>query len=235
MRALCLALLLATPAAAQDEATLGTLWHPAGCGYCDAQPYHPQEGDLVFFSRSSPFFLAAYGVARSCHPWHVGLVIRCPCGGLALFESGSPQYRGVTITPLDCRLLAYVSHPARTRVWVRRLKDPLTEEQSHCLTAFACSQEGKPFASLVRLGLLGVPCRPLRPTEPDQPRWFCAEIVVEAMRVCGLCPACWICPEKTMPRELFTDKVDISCGWHAPETWSKDCDPPPPGPLCAPP
>ena len=41
--------------------------------------------------------------------------------------------------------------PERPRV--RRLKEPLTCGQSHCLTGFACSQEGKPFATLFRLGL----------------------------------------------------------------------------------
>ena len=55
-----------------------------------------------------------------------------------------------------------------------------------------------------------------------------------SLREAGLCPAPWLQPEKTTPRDLFTDKVDISCGWHAVETWSPCGAPPPPGPPCGP-
>jgi hypothetical protein len=231
---LCLALLLSTPAADQPLG-LGNLWLPTEKGYCLDRPYTPQEGDLVFFSGVSPLYVIAYGVARSGHPWHVGMVIRRTSGELALFESGSPDYRGVAIETLTDRLICYIDHPQRRRIWVRQIRMPLTPEQSRCLTLFAEAQDGKPFTSYLRLGLLGVPCRPLRPTETDQCRWFCAEIVVEAMRLVGLRSACGLQPEKTLPRDLFTDKVDISCGWHCPATWSKGCCPPRCGPPCAPP
>lgn len=230
---LSLALLLGAPAA--DPIGLGTLWardEPRCPGR--GQPYCPQEGDLVFFSSICCFHSFAYTCAKSGHPWHVGIIVRDACGRLCVFESGGTEDPGVAFIPLECRLRRYLADRRCRRIWIRRVKAPLTPEQTQCLRAFAQMQDGKRFASYCRLCMLSVPGRPLRPTTPEQCRWFCAELVCEALRTCGMCPACWMVPEKTTPQELFNDKRDISCGWHLPETWSPDCNPPPAGPPCAP-
>jgi hypothetical protein len=233
---LSLALLLAAPASCppQDPACLGTLWDreedwcPGG-----GQSYQPREGDLVFFSSLSCFYSVIFTAAGSGHPWHVGIVARDSCGELCVLEAGGHVF-DVSLIPVEFRMRHHLAKRPHRRVWVRRVKAPLTPEQSRCLTEFAEAQEGKRFAACLRIAALGLPCRPLRPTEPDQARWFCAELVSEALRLCGTCPACWMVPEKTTPRDLFFDRRDLSCGWLPPETWSPDCDPPPPGPLCAP-
>lgn len=213
---------------------VGSLWDREA-DWCPGQcrAYLPREGDLVFFSSVSPFYCMAYYGARSGHPWHVAMVVRDSCGQLRLLEAGGHKH-DVALLDVRERMHGYLEKHSRRRIWVRRVKEPLTPEQSRCLTTFAELQEGKRFAGYCRIGLLGLPCRPLRPTDPEQCRWFCAELVSEAMRLCGMCPACWMVPEKTTPRDLFTDRRDISCGWCPPETWSPDCDPPPPGPFCAP-
>jgi hypothetical protein len=229
---LSLALLLgACPA---EPACAGTLWDRHG-DWCPGlgQPYHPREGDIVFFSSVSCVHAVTFTAARTGHPYHVGIIVRDSCGRLCLFEAGAYRW-DVRLFPVEARLHDYQSKRPYRRLWVRRIKEPLTPDQSRCLTAFAEAQEGKPFAGCFRLAMLALPCRPLRPTEPDQPRWFCAELVSECLRWCGLCPACGMAPEKTTPRDLFTDRHDISCGWIPPETWSPDADPPPPGPLFAP-
>lgn len=204
-------------------------WHP-GSG----QAYHPQEGDLVFFSSVSPFYLCVYTLGRTSHPWHVGMIVRDSCGELCVLESGGPADSGVALVPVAHRLCCYLHKRPHRRIWIRRIRCPLTPDQSRCLSCFAQMQNGKRFASWFRMGMMGLPNRPLKPTCCDQGRWFCAELVSEAMRYCGLCPAEWLRPEKTSPRDLFTDKVDISCGWEPAETWSPNSAPPPSGPLFAP-
>ena len=218
-----------------EPAGLGTLW-PRDQDWCFGlgQPYHPQEGDLVFTSSTSPFFFLAYGVARTSHPWHVGIVSRDECGQLCLFESGGGVWRRVSLGPLEPRLFDYLESTLPRRIWVRRIKAPLTPAQISCLRAFSQAQDGKHFTRLVRIGMIGLPYRPLGPTRPDQDRWFCAELVCQSIRECELCCSGGVCPEKTTPRDLFFDKVDISCGWWPPETWSPTCCPPPRGPVFAP-
>ncbi|MFO0880914.1 MAG: hypothetical protein U0840_26615 [Gemmataceae bacterium] len=227
-----LTLLLAGPGPCEP---LGTLWNrqePWVCG--GGTPYHPQEGDLVFFTSTSPLFGIVFGVGRTSHPYHVGMVVRDRSGQLVIFEAGGTQEYLVVLKPIVERMTDYVTKRSYRRIWVRRIREPLTPEQSLCLTQFAHAQEGKSFACCFRMAAHALPGRPLIPTHPNQHGWFCAELVSETMRVMGLCSAGHMVPHKTTPRDLFYDRRDISCGWHAPETWSADELPPRAGPLCAP-
>ncbi len=215
-------------------ATVGTLWNRETDWYPGGgQPYRPEEGDMIFFSSISCLFSVVFKIAGSGHPWHVGIIVRNSAGELCVLESGGYKMQ-VALVPVGDRLPEYLEKRKHRRIWVRRIKTPLTEAQSRCLTSFAEAQDGKRYAGYLRICMLGMPSRPLKPTEPNQSRWFCAELVCECLRVCGLCPACWMVPEKTTPQDLFNDKRDVRCGWWPPETWSPDCQPPPPGPLCAP-
>jgi hypothetical protein len=234
---LCLSLLVGSAEQAPPIGSpgVGTLWSRECQGSWHGQTYHPQEGDLVFFSSQSAFFCLAYTVARTGHPYHVGIVVRNRCGQLCVYESGGNGLFAIAFIPICPRFYRYLDTRWPRRIWIRRIRTPLTPEQSRCLTAFAEAQDGKRFAPICRMGLMTIPGRPLRPTHPDQQRWFCAELVCEMFRTCGLFSVDGLCPEKTAPRDLFTDRrLDLSTGWHAPETWSPDSCPPPPGPLFAP-
>lgn len=214
----------------------GTLWHEPGDPLpCHGERYQPREGDLVFFSSVNPAFVLAYSLAGSFHPWHVGMIVRHSSGELVVMESGGIKNHCVVLRPIYHRLSRYLGYLPRARIWVRRIKHPLTPEQSRCLTAFAERQCGKRFCPLLRLGQMVLPGRPLDPSHPDQDRWFCAELVTESLRTCGLVPWAQLYPEATTPRDLFIDECpNLSCGWERPRTWSPNCCPPPPGPLCGP-
>jgi hypothetical protein len=130
------------------------------------------------------------------------------------------------------------AYHARERLWIRRRRTPLTAEQSARLTAFCAAQVGKPFASLRILAQV----TPLRSRGPirteyvgkphgDRPRWFCAELVVEALCAAGLLDPATARPAATYPRDLFYDRspnpwlnqhLNLSCGWYPPAQWT-DC------------
>ncbi|MFM7151276.1 MAG: hypothetical protein ACKO23_15685 [Gemmataceae bacterium] len=232
-----LAFQIGSPFSSQGE-MVGSLWSSdQESNWCceNGVPYSPNEGDIVFFSSMSPIHFLIYKFGGTCHPYHVGIVVRNPEGSLCVFESGAKIKFGVTEIPLPQRMNEYLLIRPYRRIWVRKIKEPLNPEQSRCLTDYAESQCGKKFACFFRMGLMGIPGRPLKPTEWNQDRWFCAELVSETIRYCGLCPCCWIRPEKTSPRDLFKDERNIGVRWHSPKTWSPDQNPPPPGPLFSPP
>lgn len=227
-----LILLLGAPS---SDGSLGTLWNRQETWQCGGgMTYHPREGDLVFFSSTSPIFALIFGAGRTSHPYHVGMVVRDRHGHLVILESGGTKEHRVVLSPVVERMTEYLEKRPYRRIWVRRNKVEVTPEQSRCLTCFAHAQDGKRFAGCLRMATHVLPGRPLEPTHANQGGWFCAELVCEAMRQSGMCPACWVVPEKSTPRDLFHDVVNVSCGWHVPETWSGDEAPPPPGPWCAP-
>jgi hypothetical protein len=96
------------------------------------------------------------------------------------------------------------------RVWVRRRRVPLTPEQSARLTAFACAQDGKPFALARWLGqLTPLRCRgPLNTwwmggPQGHRPKWFCSELVTECCVAAGIMDVSIARPTATYPCDLF--------------------------------
>jgi hypothetical protein len=158
-----------------------------------------------------------------------------PDGSLAILEAGPFNELFVSGWNVMDHLRAY---HARERLWIRRRRTPLTAEQSAKLTAFCAAQVGKPFASLRVLGQL-TPFRsrgPLRTEYVGKPRgnrqrWFCAELVVEALCAAGLLDPVTARPAATYPRDLFHDcspnpwlnqHLNLSGGWYPPARWT-DC------------
>jgi hypothetical protein len=113
-------------------------------------------------------------------------------------------------------------------VAVRRIRKPLTPEQSRDLTQFAEGEVGKRFA-LWRCILLGTPFCPrtgwrreyFGHTYPTRNRWFCSELVVAAGTSAHLFDGKRFPANATVPRDLAVDELmDISDLYHSPAPWT---------------
>jgi hypothetical protein len=181
------------------------------------QPYEPQPGDILLFSYWRPINNLISFLAHSGGATHTGMVVRRPNGTLGLLEAPGAPYP-VMLSDLPSRMRYY-----HGRVWVRRRRTPLGPEQSACLTAFACAQEGKPFDT----GGMFAPVfkSPLRrpgtgcagPEEIDPPAWFCSALTAAAGIAAGLIDPCVSRPQTTDPEDLKRDRLlDLSPGWEEP-------------------
>jgi hypothetical protein len=228
----------ATAVSAQDlRAHLGSPVQQAG--YVDvpldaqrseARPYVPQPGDIVLYDDFNPFFHFAFWVARTAPPTHVAIVIARENGGSALLELTGPRVltARVAIIDVEPRLAHYPGV-----IMVRRLRQPLTAEQSRELTRFAQAQVGKGFA-VGRVALQGTPFCPrcglfrmlFGHTYLDRDRWFCSELVVAACSVCGVLDAHAQCGNALYPRDLAVDEtLDLSRLYFPPVAWGPQSAP----------
>jgi hypothetical protein len=194
------------------------------------EAYVPREGDLLFYRDFSPFWRTLYFLAYTGPPYHVGIVVRLPDGRFATLEAGPYDSRHVYLLDLLPRLQTHDG-----TVWVRRLRAPLTQEQSSRLTDFALEQAGKHFA-LLRIALAVTPLRahgPLRSRlfgspRVDRDRWFCSELVVAAAAVAGLIDPRRVPPNTVYPKDMFIDwPHDLRPCWEEPALWTCTPDLPP--------
>jgi hypothetical protein len=199
-----------------------------------AEPYVPQPGDL--FLAVTPDFIMRLGhrLAGAAAPHHSGIVYARPDGSLAVLEAGPFNTLEVSGWDVSYHLRAYEK---KERLWIRRRKIPLTPEQSSQLTAFCHGQVGKPFATLRILGQLTLfrsrgPIRTEYVGKPrgNRDRWFCAELVVEALVAACLLDGETARPSATYPRELFFDcspnpwlneHFNLAGGWYPPAQWTE--------------
>jgi hypothetical protein len=152
------------------------------------------------------------------------MVIDRPDGTPALLELTGPRMATakVCIVDVEPRLAGYPGI-----VMVRRLRRPLSAEQSHELTRFAQTESGKSFA-LGRVMLQGTPFSPrngLRKelfgkTHATRDRWFCSELVVSACALAGIFERTKYQANATYPRDLaFDETMDLSAHYHPPIPW----------------
>ncbi|MGH7174189.1 MAG: hypothetical protein ACRELG_28300 [Gemmataceae bacterium] len=190
------------------------------------EPYLPQPGDLVFYTHDSLRSRLFYTLARTGKPYHAGIVVNLPDGRPAILEAGPYDYLHVYLMDALPRMRTH-----RGIVWVRRLRVPLTPEQSARLTAFALEQTGKRFA-LFRLVREVTPLRAhgtlhgqlFGSARIERPSWFCSELVVAAMAVAGLVDPHVLKPNPVYPRDLFRDcPFDLTPFWEEPRRWN--CEP----------
>ncbi|MFM7148735.1 MAG: hypothetical protein ACKO23_02735 [Gemmataceae bacterium] len=181
-----------------------------------------QSGDILLFQTGGPLKNLGYHLAGSSGVTHSAIVVAHPAGGLALLESPGPRYP-LMFSDLSTRL-RYMA--GKGKVWIRRRTVPLTAEENARLTAFACSQEDKKFASL-RL-LKPVICYPSRKHGPrelpewqlDRTRWFCSELVAAACISAGLLDRSIVKPRYVDPEDLFSDRfLDLRPCWESPCEW----------------
>lgn len=186
------------------------------------EPYLPQPGDIVLYAHKSLRSRVLYTLARTSKPYHSGIVVHLPDGRPAILEAGPYDYLHVYLLDLLPRL--------RTQegpVWIRRLYQPLTPEESARLTAFALEQTGKRFA-LFRLMREVTPFRAhgrlhsrwFGSTRIDRRSWFCSELVVAALAVAGRIDPHVLKPNTVYPRDLFRDHpFDLKPCWEGPRRW----------------
>jgi hypothetical protein len=189
------------------------------------EAYVPKEGDLLFFTDHSPFWRVLYLLAYTAPPYHVGIVVRLHDGRLGTLEAGPYDSRHIYLLDLMPRLRTHDG-----TVWVRRLRTPLTPEQSTRLTDFAYEQAGKRFA-LLRISLAITPLRAHGPVRSrlfgsaciDRRKWFCSELVVAAAASVGLVDPHVMRPNTVYPRDMFYDRPhNLSDRWEKPALWTSD-------------
>ncbi len=188
-------------------------------------PYNPQPGDLAICDDFNKFRHFVYKIAGTAAPTHICMVIANTDGKPALLELTGPRLitSKVVIMDVEDRFNGYPGD-----VMVRRLREPLTAEQSRELTDFAYSQAGKGFA-LGRVILQGTPVNArsgLRrtlfgKTHYDRTRWFCSEMVVAACCKAQIFDPQRMLANATYPRDLaFDETIDLSSIYHPAVMWS---------------
>jgi hypothetical protein len=223
------------PAQAADVAH-GNLWIPsesAGYQRMDPMEYEPREGDLLFFTDEKWVRRVLFWCAGTGRPYHVGLVVKDAQGQFCTLEARPHSENWVFILKMRERMETY-----HGSIWVRRLRKPLSEEQSKTLTNFAYSQQGKPFA-FMRLAFEGTPLSVRRGLgrlvfagpHTQKPNWFCSELTTAALIECGLFEGRGVWPNCVYPRDLFYDRTyRVNDLFEAPLLWSQSLEngPPPP-------
>jgi len=178
-----------------------------------AECYEPKAGDIVLFHNAGLKNIL-FILAGSPHVTHSAIVVARPDGTLAILETPGPAFPSM-LSDIPSRLRMYPG-----TMWVRRLRVPLTEEQSRCLTAFACSQDNKPYdLPGIAIPHFGSPYRRfghgcVTPEQMDPPRWFCSPLVVAAGVAAGLIDPSRVKLRFTDPQDLKSDRhLDLSPCW----------------------
>lgn len=207
----------------------GWLLPPGACPSNRDAPreaYVPQPGDIIFYDHRSLQAAFLYALAHTGKPYHAGIVVNLSDGRPAVLEAGPYDLIHVFLMDAQPQMRTHEGE-----IWVRRLRTPLTAEQSACLTRFALAQTGKRFA-LCRIILEATPLHahgPLRArlfgsSRTDRHCWFCSELVVAAAAVAGIVDPHVLKPNTLYPRDLFYDRhCDLKPWWEAPRRWM--CDP----------
>ena len=207
-----------------DGCQIGWIW-PDSRESPGPIPYVPREGDILTASSIVFWQTAAYvGLARSGLPHHVMMVIRKSDGNLGIFEVGAGEDTRVVIRPIKSRLEMGKKLKGGV-IAVRQIKRDLTPEESLALTCFAEAQLGKKFTNKLGFFPLVLPNRPVGPSCDNQSRWFCSELVLQALRQAKL-----ICandrPRKYLPADVFDDdRYDWSALWTDSMDWTIDTTP----------
>jgi hypothetical protein len=169
----------------------------------------------------------AFKLAHTAPPTHTAMVIAGDNGKPALLELTGPRVitARVQIMDVDARFRSYPG-----TVSVRRIRQPLSPEQSHDLTQFAKAQAGKAFA-WPRVALLATPFCPrtgLRKelfghTYLDRNRWYCSELTIAACAVAKIVDGKRCCANASHPRDLADDRwLDLSASYLPPIRWTPD-------------
>jgi hypothetical protein len=201
---------------------------PCGPNRCPTQgePYYPQPGDLLLCDELDVFQHGVYFFAKTGPPCHTAMVMSHEDGSLAMLDLNGPTVRRawVVVFELRQRMCAYTGI-----IMVRRLRQPISAEQSCALTSFARLQEGKHFAT-GRVLLQATPFNArygyrrewFGHTSFDRRRWFCSELVVAGACAAGILDPHAYPANAIYPRDLAFDVggVDISCQYEPPLLWT---------------
>jgi hypothetical protein len=225
---LCIPLLQGEELARVATAPLGTLVPPCA-QESPGLPYQPQPGDVILSDELSMVEHGLYRLVGTGPPCHCMMVMAREDGSLALLDLNGPTVRRawVTVFEIRQRMCSY-----KGIILVRRLRQPLSAEQSCALTRFARAQEGKHFATgrVLLQGTLFNARAGLRRewfghTYEDRHRWFCSELVVAACSAAGILDPQQYPANAIYPRDLAFDEggIDISCQYEPAMLWKPGC------------
>jgi hypothetical protein len=201
---------------------------PDGTPAARAEPYEPQEGNLVLFNEHSETWRKLYKYVGSNLPDHSGIMVKLPDGRIALLESAPDDGRlcGLHVVLLEARS-RLCQYPGT--MYIRRLRQPLSPCQSAALTEFALSQAGKRYA-VGRLLLQATPirCRSgwreqlFAHTYMNRKAWLCSELVVGAGTAAGLFDPHIHYANRIYPRDLLDESTypDLAERWLPAAVWS---------------
>src|ERR1043166_5960603 len=184
-----------------------------------AVAYQPRPGDIILCDDFNRFFHVLFRMASTAPPTHAAMVIARADGTPVLLDLTGPHTltAKVIVHDIEPRLKNYPGV-----VMIRRIREPLTTEQTVALRTFAEKESGKSFA-LPRVVLMGTPfCARtgLRKelfgkTYLTRDRWFCSEMVVAACVTAGILDGKRCCANATYPRDLAVDEMlDLSRIYH---------------------
>jgi hypothetical protein len=204
--------------------------------------YTPKVGDIYLASEGGWFIRFGHRMAQTGAPNHSGIVFQKPDGTLALLEGGPGGKPYIGVVDLIPQVTWYATH---LRVWVRERETPLTPEQSYRLTAFALAADQRRFAVFRMINQAG-PFRtkswwrtplshhpyaadfdPENPEPSMRKKYFCSELVTEALVAAGVWDAETSRPTSIYPRELYMGTSRIPylkkhfhmCEWAPPARW----------------
>jgi hypothetical protein len=163
-------------------------------------PIDYQPGDLLFFAGRD--FVSRAIAFRTCtwrqlfsHFWpsHVGICANYRANAgirrTLLFESttfcdspcflGGRRINGVQAHLPSERVLGYPG-----RVWRLRLRRPLNDYESLCLSEFCQASIGQPYNMRRAARLASFAWRNL-PLDPIPDSWFCSDFAIEALKTCS--------------------------------------------------
>jgi hypothetical protein len=222
-----------------------------------AEAYCPQPGDIMLATDKNCFWALTHDLALAFEPHNSAIFFARPDGTMAILEAGPmdplAQRPEESLMPLEKLARRAGSHDTvwvmtldwlphlreyetKGPIWIRRRAVPLTPEESARLTEFALRQEGKRFA-LMRLLVQLTPFRTRGPIRTcfvgkphgDRKKYYCSELVTEAMVAAGLIDGATARPSATYPHDLFFAKslnpylrhhLDLSGCWYPPARWT---------------
>lgn len=189
-----------------------------------ATPYEPRAGDIILYDDFNRLFHFVFKLASTAPPTHAAMVIDGADGKPALLELTGPKVITARVTIMDVES-RFRNYPGT--VMVRRIREPLTPDQSRDLTQFAEAQVGKGFA-LPRVLLMGTPLcarTGLRKelfghTYFNRNRWFCSELVVAGCATAKIIDGKRCCANATYPHDLAVDdRLNLSGTHQPPVLW----------------
>ncbi|HZZ81358.1 MAG TPA: YiiX/YebB-like N1pC/P60 family cysteine hydrolase [Gemmataceae bacterium] len=214
-----LMLLLGTP---PDKADRSSYLFQFEKGRLVGRPYQPQAGDLALLDDHHEITAQLYNLCNTGKPLHAAIIFHKPDGTPAVLEAGRNGVLKVFVTDAATRMQRFDG-----TILIRRLRKPLTPEQSKQLTDFAMAQDGKPYA-LSRAILHASPLRPRDPgimrifnrTVLDREGWICSELAVAAATAAGVLNETDHPANMMLPRDLcYDERYDLSPQYEPPALW----------------
>lgn len=206
---------------------------PDGQYVCHTEPYIPRGGDIICYNDHNPTWKFLYRFVGSDLPDHAGLMVDLPDGGAAVLESGPDD--GTTVGPYVFLMDALprfnqFKGQFHGNIYIRRLRCPLTPEQSEQLTEWGMKQCGKRYP-FYRLLLQGTPCRcrsGLREqifakTDTNRRQYMCSELAIAGLAHVSVMNPKIIKGNRVYPRDvLYDDHFDISDRYLPAAEWTPE-------------